>query len=78
MLFRFTNNEQMYLTGAEGVADFLRHYMEIFTETETGRWTLCPGVVVPRCRELIPGPAHEDYSVHDTPPGQKVLEIPFS
>ncbi|KAF9824562.1 hypothetical protein SFRURICE_004019 [Spodoptera frugiperda] len=64
---------------AEGVADFLRHYMEIFTETETGRWTLCPGVVVPRCRELIPGPAHEDYSVHDTPPGQKgsrVFESP--
>uniref|UniRef100_A0A2A4JHD7 Meiosis regulator and mRNA stability factor 1 n=1 Tax=Heliothis virescens TaxID=7102 RepID=A0A2A4JHD7_HELVI len=65
--------------GAEGVADFLRQYMEIFTETETGRWTLCPGVVVPRCRELGPAPSHEDYSVHDTPPGQKgsrVFESP--
>lgn len=65
--------------GAEGLVDFLRQYMEIFTETDNGRWTLCPGVVVPRCRELVPGPSHEDYSVHDTPPGQKgsrVFESP--
>ncbi|KAJ8728094.1 hypothetical protein PYW08_016479 [Mythimna loreyi] len=56
---------------SEGVADFLRQYTEIFTETENGSWALCPGVVVPRCRELTSAPAHEDYSVHDTPPGQK-------
>ncbi|XP_026725031.1 meiosis regulator and mRNA stability factor 1 isoform X2 [Trichoplusia ni] len=64
---------------AEGVADFLRQYMEIFSVTPAGRWSLSAGVVVPRCRDLAQGPAHEDYSVHDTPPGQKgsrVFESP--
>ncbi|XP_075973435.1 meiosis regulator and mRNA stability factor 1-like protein isoform X2 [Anticarsia gemmatalis] len=66
-------------SGTEGVTEFLRQYSEIFTELENARWTLCAGVIVPRCRELLPGPAHEDYSVHDTPPGQKgsrVFESP--
>ncbi|CAH0579062.1 unnamed protein product [Chrysodeixis includens] len=64
---------------AEGVADFLRQYMEIFSATGAGRWALCAGLVVPRVRDVAPGPALEDYSVHDTPPGQKgsrVFESP--
>ncbi|CAB3253482.1 unnamed protein product [Arctia plantaginis] len=66
-------------SGTEGVGEFLRQYSEIFTESESARWSLCAGVVVPRCREPAPAPAHEDYSVHDTPPGQKgsrVFESP--
>ncbi|XP_063824866.1 meiosis regulator and mRNA stability factor 1 [Ostrinia nubilalis] len=62
--------------GLDGIGDFLRQYREIFYDAAGGRWGLCPGVVVPRCREL---PAPEDYSVHDTPPGQKgsrVFESP--
>lgn len=65
----------MFTTGTEGVADFLRQYMEIFYESECGRWTLCAGVVVPRCREAATSQS-EDYSVHDTPPGQKVQSFP--
>ncbi|XP_026317722.1 meiosis regulator and mRNA stability factor 1 [Hyposmocoma kahamanoa] len=53
--------------GLEGTVEFLRAYCSVFTEVEGG-WGLCPGVTVPRCRELRP---NEDYSVHDTPPGQK-------
>lgn len=68
-------------TGTDSVADFLRQYSEIFTEMENVYWTLCPGVVVTRCRELGPGAPNEDYSVYDTPPGQKgsrVFESPRS
>lgn len=57
-------------TGLDGVSDFLRQYSEIFSDAGSGRFALCTGVVVPRVRDI---PAvHEDYSVHDTPPGQKV------
>lgn len=54
----------------DGVVEFLRYYREMFTDAPGGRWALCEGVCVPRCRDLAP--AHEDYSLHDTPPGQKV------
>ncbi|XP_063380744.1 meiosis regulator and mRNA stability factor 1 [Cydia fagiglandana] len=61
--------------GFESVVDFLRHYREVFVEAGA-RWALSAGVAAPRCL----GPArHEDYSVHDTPPGQKgsrVFESP--
>ncbi|KAL0841176.1 hypothetical protein ABMA28_014919 [Loxostege sticticalis] len=63
--------------GMDGVVEFLRYYREVFTDTPGGRWALCEGVCVPRCRDLAP--AHEDYSLHDTPPGQKgsrVFESP--
>lgn len=59
--------------GLEGTVEFLRAYCSVFTEVEGG-WGLCPGVTVPRCRELRP---NEDYSVHDTPPGQKVSTASF-
>lgn len=54
--------------GLEGMAEFLRAYCSVFLEVQGG-WGLCAGVVVSHCRELRPP---EDYSVHDTPPGQKV------
>lgn len=63
-------------TGLEGVVDFMRQYMEIFTEGG-GRWSLSAGVAVARCRDAPR--VQEDYSVHDTPPGQKgsrVFESP--
>ncbi|XP_073945234.1 meiosis regulator and mRNA stability factor 1-like protein [Choristoneura fumiferana] len=61
--------------GFESVVEFLRHYREVFLEAGA-RWALGPGVAVPRCRDL---PPREDYSLHDTPPGQKgsrVFESP--
>ncbi|CAG5031554.1 unnamed protein product [Parnassius apollo] len=67
--------------GAESVSDLLRCYRALFTEVngngmEGSKWTLCGGVIVP---PSLRAPLHEDYSVHDTPPGQKgsrVFESP--
>ncbi|XP_053608030.1 meiosis regulator and mRNA stability factor 1 isoform X2 [Plodia interpunctella] len=60
--------------GFGGVVEFLRQYPEVFTSAGAA-WSLAAGVAV-RCPRP---PAHEDYSVHDTPPGQKgsrVFESP--
>ncbi|XP_013199732.2 meiosis regulator and mRNA stability factor 1 [Amyelois transitella] len=68
----FPNSE----LGINGIVEFLRQYVEVFSET-CGQWSLCAGVALPRPRDAAP--AHEDYSVHDTPPGQKgsrVFESP--
>ncbi|KAL4712272.1 hypothetical protein ACJJTC_004034 [Scirpophaga incertulas] len=57
--------------GLDGIVEFLRQYREVFVKNEAGNWGLCEGVTVARCRDLAPLATHEDYSVHDTPPGQK-------
>ncbi|CAH2037602.1 unnamed protein product, partial [Iphiclides podalirius] len=68
--------------GVESVSDLMRHYRALFTEVggpkgaEGGKWALSAGVVMP---PPMRAPLHEDYSVHDTPPGQKgsrVFESP--
>lgn len=59
----------------ESVSDLMRHYRALFAEVDApkssdgGKWSLSPGVVMP---PPMRAPLHEDYSVHDTPPGQKV------
>ncbi|XP_037293714.1 meiosis regulator and mRNA stability factor 1 [Manduca sexta] len=63
--------------GPEGVAEFLRTYSEIFAVVEGG-WSLCAGVELPSRRDA-PAVPDVDYSVYDTPPGQKgsrVFESP--
>ncbi|XP_059045300.1 meiosis regulator and mRNA stability factor 1-like [Achroia grisella] len=66
--------------GVWSLEEFLRQYQEVFTETSgMGRWSLCEGVTVSRYRDLGSAPTHEDYTLHDTPPGQKgsrVFESP--
>ncbi|XP_041977942.1 meiosis regulator and mRNA stability factor 1 isoform X2 [Aricia agestis] len=62
--------------GIEAVGVFLRQYAAIFTENGD-QWSLCGGVM-PQRRDLV-AKCVEDYSVHDTPPGQKgsrVFESP--
>ncbi|CAH0667451.1 unnamed protein product [Chilo suppressalis] len=61
--------------GVDGVLEFLRQYREMFVEARPGCWKLCEGVTVFRCGNA----EHVDYSVYDTPPGQKgsrVFESP--
>ncbi|GBP33627.1 Meiosis regulator and mRNA stability factor 1 [Eumeta japonica] len=63
--------------GFERMVDFLQCFVEVFKE-ENGCYSLSEGVSVPRCPEF-PLP-QEDFSVHDTPPGQKgsrVFESPL-
>ncbi|KAJ0177159.1 hypothetical protein K1T71_007168 [Dendrolimus kikuchii] len=62
--------------GINGMIDYLTQYCEVFQETD-GRWALNPGVVVHNCQDS--DSPQEDYSVYDTPPGQKgsrVFESP--
>ncbi|XP_052740437.1 meiosis regulator and mRNA stability factor 1 [Bicyclus anynana] len=67
------------LEGAQSVANFLRRYSSVFSE-ENGQWKLAPGVQMPAKRDVAPLKLSlEDYSVYDTPPGQKgsrVFESP--
>ncbi|XP_072932051.1 meiosis regulator and mRNA stability factor 1 isoform X2 [Epargyreus clarus] len=69
--------------GTEGLVEVLRRNQAVFWKLESegspARWALRAGVSPPR-RDLAPvRAALEDYSVHDTPPGQKgsrVFESP--
>lgn len=49
---------------------FLQQHSAVFSE-EGGLWRLREGVSLPPRRDALRC-AVEDYSVHDTPPGQKV------
>lgn len=64
----------------EAVAMFLRQHRAVYSEEREGRWRLAAGVAPPQHRDLAPVRcAQEDYSVYDTPPGQKgsrVFESP--
>lgn len=63
-------------SGLNGIVELLTCYCEIFLQVN-GLWVLNTGVVVPRCNDVRP--PQEDYSVYDTPPGQKgsrVFESP--
>ncbi|XP_052759565.1 meiosis regulator and mRNA stability factor 1 [Galleria mellonella] len=66
--------------GVNSLEEFLRRYQEVFSESSGVRqWSLCEGVSAARYRDLAPAPSHEDYALHDTPPGQKgsrVFESP--
>ncbi|XP_068632213.1 meiosis regulator and mRNA stability factor 1 [Battus philenor] len=68
--------------GVENFKELLNCYRGLFAQVnvknnaEDSKWTLCAGVVMP---PPLHKPFHEDYSVHDTPPGQKgsrVFESP--
>ncbi|XP_049868975.1 meiosis regulator and mRNA stability factor 1 isoform X2 [Pectinophora gossypiella] len=62
--------------GVEGMSEFLVCHGSVFASTG-GRWALRGGVLLPALAH--PAPPQEDYSVHDTPPGQKgsrVFESP--
>ncbi|CAH2260947.1 jg17721 [Pararge aegeria aegeria] len=65
----FPNTES---EGVQAVAGFLRQYSSVFAEEGSGQWKLAAGVKMPAKRDLAPlKVALEDYSVYDTPPGQK-------
>ncbi|XP_050346256.1 meiosis regulator and mRNA stability factor 1 [Nymphalis io] len=65
----------------DAAVSFLRQNRAVFIETDgEGLWKLAAGVTLPQQRDLAPVRcAVEDYSVYDTPPGQKgsrVFESP--
>ncbi|CAG9094078.1 unnamed protein product [Plutella xylostella] len=63
--------------GFENVLELVRHYREVFCEDGAARFSVCAGVAVPRGQRA----PLQDYSLHDTPPGQKgsrVFESPKS